>query len=135
MSMLPNLCMKNCVHAFEDTQNAVRERERVTHTHTERDLAKNPKWQKETDMEAACGVAGTHGRSATHEGRWRAGPPCPYSHTRSHDLPSSPHATTSVGHESACPFLRAQARQKELEELEQMGELKHLLSTSSVALG
>ena len=85
-------------------------------------------------MAAACGVSKTHGRSATHQGRWRAGPPCPYAQARTHVLPSSLPDSPSVGRESVCPFLLAQARrQKELEE--QMEEVKRQSPTSWVALG
>jgi hypothetical protein len=101
---------------------------------SERDLAKNPDWQKETDMEKACGAAVTHSHSEAHRGRVRAGSPCPYAHALPHDLPSSL-ATHGVGHKSACPFLRAQARQKGLEELDEVEELQRELSTSPVALG
>lgn len=105
-----------------------------THGYMERDLAKNPDWQKETDMEKACGAAVTHSHSEAHRGRVRAGSPCPYAHALPHDLPSSL-ATHGVGHKSACPFLRAQARQKGLEELDEVEELQRELSTSPVALG
>jgi hypothetical protein len=85
-------------------------------------------------MAAACGVSKTHGRSARHQGRWRAGPPCPYAQARTHVLPSSLPDSPSVGRESVCPFLLAQARrQKELEE--QMEEVKRQSPTSWVALG
>ncbi len=100
---------------------------------SERDLAKNPDWQKETDMEKACGAAVTHSDSETHRGRERAGSPCPYAHVLPHDLPSSL-AAHGVGRKRACPFLRAQARQKELE-LDGVEGLQRELSTSPVALG